>query len=49
MELGAFRTSLDGWLDERQDELAPAYEGAGTLEKKMAQIAKVRRLAFDAG
>src|SRR6266581_4256079 len=49
MELDAFRTSLDGWLDEHQDELAPPYAGAGTLGQKMAQIAKVRRLAFDAG
>jgi alkylation response protein AidB-like acyl-CoA dehydrogenase len=49
MELDAFRTSLDGWLDERRDELAPSYAGAGTLDERMAQIAKVRRLAFDAG
>ena len=49
MELGAFRASLDAWLDSRRDELAPSYAGAGTLDQKMAQIAKVRRLAFDAG
>jgi alkylation response protein AidB-like acyl-CoA dehydrogenase len=49
MELDAFRTSLDGWLDSRHHELAPTYAGAGTLDQKMAQIAKVRRLAFDAG
>jgi len=49
MELGAFRASLDAWLDSRSDELAPSYAGAGTLDQKMAQIAKVRRLAFDAG
>jgi alkylation response protein AidB-like acyl-CoA dehydrogenase len=49
MELDAFRASLDGWLDSRRDELAPAFAGAGTLDQKMAQIAKVRRLAFDAG
>jgi alkylation response protein AidB-like acyl-CoA dehydrogenase len=49
MELDAFRKSLDDWLEEHGDELAPAYEGAGTLGQKMAQIAKVRRLAFDAG
>jgi alkylation response protein AidB-like acyl-CoA dehydrogenase len=49
MELDAFRASLDAWLDSRRDELAPAYAGAGTLDQKMAQIAKVRRLAFDAG
>jgi len=49
MELDAFRVSLDAWLDFRCDELAPTYAGAGTLDQKMAQIAKVRRLAFDAG
>lgn len=49
MEFGAFRAALDGWLDEHAAELAPAFEGAGTLDQRMAQIAKVRRLAFDAG
>jgi alkylation response protein AidB-like acyl-CoA dehydrogenase len=49
MELEAFRKSLDDWLDSRDDELSPSFEGAGTLDQKMAQIAKVRRLAFDAG
>jgi alkylation response protein AidB-like acyl-CoA dehydrogenase len=49
VELDAFRKAVDDWLDSREDELAPAYQGAGTLDAKMAQIAKVRRLAFDAG
>ena len=49
MELDAFRKSVDHWLDEHADELAPEYPGAGTLEQQMAQIAKVRRLAYDAG
>ena len=49
MELDAFRKSLDDWLDEHDAELAPSYDGAGTLDQRMAQIAKVRRLAFDAG
>jgi alkylation response protein AidB-like acyl-CoA dehydrogenase len=49
MELGAFRKSLDDWLDEHAAELAPSFEGGGTLDQKMVQIAKVRRLAFDAG
>ena len=43
MELGAFRASLDAWLDSRRDQLAPGYAGAGTLDQKMAQIARVRR------
>jgi alkylation response protein AidB-like acyl-CoA dehydrogenase len=49
MELDAFRKSVDDWLEEHEGELAPAYDGAGTLDDKMAQIAKVRRLTFDAG
>ena len=49
MDLDTFRKSVDAWLDEHADELAPSYRGAGTLDERMAQIAKVRRLAFDAG
>ena len=49
MELAAFRTSLEEWLDDNAGELAPPYAGTGTLDEKMAQIAKVRRLTFDAG
>lgn len=49
MELDAFRKSLDGWLDEHADELAPEHRGAGTMDQQMAQLAKVKRLAFDAG
>lgn len=49
MELDAFRASLDDWLDEHADDLAPGFEGAGTLDERMAQIAKVRRLTFAAG
>ena len=49
MELDAFRKSVDEWLDERAGELAPGYAGAGSLEQQMGQIAKVRRLAYDAG
>jgi alkylation response protein AidB-like acyl-CoA dehydrogenase len=49
LQLDAFRRSVDEWLEARADELAPAYPGAGTLDQQMAQIAKVRRLAYDAG
>jgi alkylation response protein AidB-like acyl-CoA dehydrogenase len=47
--LAAFRRSLDAWLDDQAPALAPAFEGAGTLDDQMAQLAKVKRLAFDAG
>jgi alkylation response protein AidB-like acyl-CoA dehydrogenase len=49
MELDAFRKSVDDWLDELAGELAPSYVGAGNLDERMEQIAKVRRLAYDAG
>ena len=49
MELDDFRRTFDDWLDEHADELAPDYEGGGTLDEQMAQIAKVRHLTFDAG
>jgi alkylation response protein AidB-like acyl-CoA dehydrogenase len=48
MELDAFRASVDGWLDEHADALAPGA-GAGTLDDDMVQLAKVKRLAYDAG
>ena len=49
MELEAFTSSLDRWLDEHETILAPAHRGIGTLDEQMAQLAKVRRLTFDAG
>ena len=49
MELDEFRTKLDDWLDQYADELAPEFTRAATLDQHMAQIAKVRRLTFDAG
>jgi len=49
MELDEFRTSLDRWLDENAGELAPDHEGLGTLDQQMAQLAKVKRLTYDAG
>jgi alkylation response protein AidB-like acyl-CoA dehydrogenase len=49
MELDAFRKAVDEWLDANAGELAPEYAGSGSLDQRMAQIAKVRRLAFDAG
>jgi alkylation response protein AidB-like acyl-CoA dehydrogenase len=48
MELEEFRSALDAWLDEQASSLAPDHP-AGTLDDEMAQLAKVKRLAFEAG
>ena len=44
-----FRADLDAWLDDHQAELVADYVGSGTLDQQMAQLAKVKRLTFDAG
>jgi alkylation response protein AidB-like acyl-CoA dehydrogenase len=49
MQLDAYRQSLDAWLDQHADTLAPDHRGAGTLGEHVQQLAKVRRLAYDAG
>ncbi len=49
MELDEFRVSLDDWLDGHEHELAAPNAGPATLDDQMAQLAKVKRLAFDAG
>jgi len=49
VELDELRAGLDAWLEANADQLAPPYEGAGTLDEQMAQLSKVKRLAFDAG
>jgi len=49
VELEEFRAGVDAWLDEAVGELAPGFVGAGTLDEQMAQLSKVKRLAFDAG
>jgi len=49
MELEAFKIALDEWLDDHELEIAPSFEGPGTLDEQMAQLAKVRRLTYDAG
>jgi alkylation response protein AidB-like acyl-CoA dehydrogenase len=49
VDLDAFRVSLDAWLDEHAEPLSPGFEGMGTLDQQMAQLAKVKRLTFDAG
>jgi len=49
MELDEFKASLDAWLDHNADALSPGPEGAETLDDQMAQLSKVKRLAYDAG
>jgi alkylation response protein AidB-like acyl-CoA dehydrogenase len=49
MELAAFRQALDGWLDTHADELAPTHPDPTSLDGHLAQLAKVKRLAYDAG
>jgi alkylation response protein AidB-like acyl-CoA dehydrogenase len=49
MDLDTFRTSLDEWLDQHADELAPDHADSVDLEHDVTQMAKVKRLTFDAG
>jgi alkylation response protein AidB-like acyl-CoA dehydrogenase len=49
MELDEFRTALDRWLEENADALTPEPGGLGTLDGRMVQLAKVKRLTYDAG
>lgn len=48
MELDSFRASVRKWLDEHEGALAPDH-GGGRLDHQVAQLAKVRRLTYDAG
>src|SRR5437764_17449 len=49
MELEEFRSAVDDWLDQQEAVLAPEYAGLGTLDQQMAQLAKVKQMAHDAG
>ena len=49
MELDEFRSSLDAWLDEHHDELAPDRTQVDSLDEQMAHLATVKRLTYDAG
>jgi len=49
MELDAYRAAVDSWIDENAEALAPEGAGPTTLDQHMAQLRKVKRLAFDAG
>ncbi len=47
MDLEAFRSGLDDWLDAHTEALTPG--GDGSLDAEMAHLATVRRLTYDAG
>jgi alkylation response protein AidB-like acyl-CoA dehydrogenase len=49
VELPEFKAAVDDWLDAHESELAPTYEGLGTLDDQMAQLRRVLRLIYDAG
>ncbi|HET9609569.1 MAG TPA: acyl-CoA dehydrogenase family protein [Acidimicrobiales bacterium] len=49
MDLPEFRSGLDRWLDDESAALGPEHAGLGTLDQQMAQLAKVKRMAYDAG
>jgi alkylation response protein AidB-like acyl-CoA dehydrogenase len=49
MEIGEFRASLDGWLEDNRSVLAPQPGASETLDDQMAQLSKVKRLTYDAG
>src|SRR4051794_21824136 len=49
MDLAEFRTSLDAWLDEHDDDLRGEHAQGASLDDHMAQLSNVKRLAYDAG
>ena len=49
MELDDFRTALDAWLDAQDDALRADHPGTGSLDQQLAQLSKVKRLAYTAG
>ena len=48
-DIDDFRSSVESWLDDNQRVLAPDFGGNGTLEEQMDQLAKIKRLVYDAG
>jgi alkylation response protein AidB-like acyl-CoA dehydrogenase len=49
MELDEFRASVNAWLDENRHALAPDSDAGQPLDREMDQLAKVKRLTYDAG
>jgi alkylation response protein AidB-like acyl-CoA dehydrogenase len=49
MELEAFRSALDAWIDDNEDDLRAPRTGEETLGDEMAHLAGVKRLTYEAG
>src|SRR5262245_61912376 len=47
--LPAYRADLRAWLDAHQAELAPRFTPPGTLDDRVAQMQRVKKLLFEAG
>jgi alkylation response protein AidB-like acyl-CoA dehydrogenase len=49
LDIVEYRTELDRWLDDHDDELAPRYAPPGTLDDHIAQMQRVKGILFEAG
>jgi alkylation response protein AidB-like acyl-CoA dehydrogenase len=49
VEIGEFRASVDVWLEQNMTVLKPEAGDGETLDGQMAQLAKVKRLTYEAG
>ncbi len=49
MEIEEFRASVDAWLQQNSSALTPDSGAVETLDDQMAQLAKVKRLTYEAG
>jgi alkylation response protein AidB-like acyl-CoA dehydrogenase len=49
MQIADFRAKLHAWLDAHRDELAPPFEPPGTLDDHVAQMQRVKSIAYEAG
>src|SRR5262245_4267435 len=47
--LPAWRAELRAWLDAHHAELAPRFAPPGTLDDRVAQMQRVKKLLFEAG
>ena len=49
LDLAGFRAELHGWLDVNREQLAPRHPAPGTLDDRVAQMQRVKRVLFEAG